>query len=200
MVFRNKTASTDPAHQEALAWDKQSRALIERLRACRIAVNSEDTAGLGDRFSQTVRGVVETANDRLTECAEAYRKGNTVKSKLDSTSEALEMVDGLLGRASKTQHEALGARIRDVHLSLLGATEDNEGVKLGRELVENALADIAEAFNRSYTFTHSTNIDRATTAIGRAAEALRPDSAGVKLVSRLEGLKAKLRLVTSRAA
>ena len=197
MLFRRKTLTVDGAHAAASAYDKRTEDLIARLHAARATLRGDDAQGLGD-IARLIGDLLSYSDDWLADAAKAYREGSKPEWSLDKVGQALEMADGLLGRAGKTKLEKIGHDLRDMYLSTLGVQGDEDGLRLHGELLSTAISQVAEAYKdlkNGYSSLFDRDLEKAITAMERAPEALRPDSAGVRFVGRIDALKTKMRLV-----
>jgi len=189
----------DLVHEQVVGLYDRAGSLIERMHACRAALATEDAEALNPPITRVLGDMLSSIREWLSAGSASYREGKSVDYLMDSADEALQVVEGLLGRSDKSDFEALGSRIRSVALRMKEQEDDDEHLLLAGEMVNQAIVAIGHAFRfRKYgRELFNSRLQNANIVLDRAVEALHPDSAGVQLVSRLDALKTPVRLVSA---
>lgn len=197
------------AQKDARILDSRAAALISRMNECRANLPSlakASDAEIKRRSYRLADKLLGFAHQKLTGSADDYRKGGEIHTVFAAVDIALQLVDGLRGRANRTGFEKMGARMQLLEARLLNfqrvedcqTAPDVAGIQLAGQLVDSAAEHLGNyveelRFGLDHALPWFTQAER---LLDRADEALLPNSAGVSFVARLEALTTRaLRLV-----
>lgn len=195
-LFWKRSGQINSAHAEATLLLTRADKLIEQLGAVRGELTSfkaKDTPNSAPRCFELGNFLHNLAREQLSESAVAYRTGESLKHRLDIAYWALQMARGLTGGNSTCQYQALGSRIHALELNLSKKeTATKPGAELAEELLSSAVQSTRDYFAQvfNYPYTSPERLKKIEVSVNRAEEALDSDSAGLRLVKRLDVLKA----------